>query len=133
MAEIPSPAPTSGPQTERPPPKTSDFYRVSEDLPGKFNHPDWWQRGYRTKASHPLYRTTNQTYGSRPPTVHEMPTCFNSISDKFSETATKCGMYRNNSLNTYMDKCYVSGTENCLTYYDRLKFHKSYNLRGPSE
>lgn len=29
--------------------------------------------GFRQKISNPLYRTSNQTYGSKKPTVHEMP------------------------------------------------------------
>ncbi|KAM4696582.1 piercer of microtubule wall 1 protein [Rhinophrynus dorsalis] len=113
--------------------KTCDFYRVSENLPAKFNDPDTWRRGYRTKVDNPLYRTTNQTYGSRPPTVHEMPTTFNAISDKFSEKATICGMYRNHGFNTFIEKSYVTGPDNLITYNDRLNFHRSYNMKGPSE
>ncbi|XP_020837572.1 piercer of microtubule wall 1 protein isoform X2 [Phascolarctos cinereus] len=52
--------------------KTSDYYRVSHNLPARFNNPGWFQ-GYRIKETHPVYRTSNQTYGSRAPTVHEMP------------------------------------------------------------
>ncbi|XP_053551481.1 piercer of microtubule wall 1 protein [Bombina bombina] len=133
MADDSSPAPITAQHTEPLLPKTSDFYRVTEHLPAKFNHPDQWLPGYRSKATNPLYRTSNQTYGSRPPTVHEMPTSFNAISDKFSEKAIKCGMYRNNSLNTFSDKCYVTGPDNLITYYDRLNFHKSYNTKGGSE
>ncbi|XP_045418574.1 UPF0691 protein C9orf116 homolog isoform X2 [Lemur catta] len=59
-------------EPKAPPEKTSDYYRVSEDLPVRFNNPAWF-RGYRTKKAASLYRTSNQTYGSRAPTVHEMP------------------------------------------------------------
>ncbi|XP_043326092.1 UPF0691 protein C9orf116 homolog isoform X5 [Cervus canadensis] len=62
--------PKAGPQPE----KTSDYYRVSEDLPARFNNPAWF-RGYRTKEPLSVYRTSNQAYGSRAPTVHEMPPC----------------------------------------------------------
>uniref|UniRef100_A0A803JBK7 Uncharacterized protein n=1 Tax=Xenopus tropicalis TaxID=8364 RepID=A0A803JBK7_XENTR len=58
--------------TSSDPHQTCDFYRVSESLPPKFNQPETWRRGYRY-TDNPLYRTSNQIYGSRPPTVHEMP------------------------------------------------------------
>ncbi|XP_022433663.1 UPF0691 protein C9orf116 homolog isoform X2 [Delphinapterus leucas] len=61
------------PKAKAPPEKTSDYYRVSEDLPARFNNPAWF-RGYRTKEPPSVYRTSNQAYGSRAPTVHEMPT-----------------------------------------------------------
>ncbi|KAL2782202.1 UPF0691 protein C9orf116 isoform 2 [Daubentonia madagascariensis] len=60
------------PEAKAPREKTSDYYRVSEDLPVRFNNPGWF-RGYRTKKAASLYRTSNQAYGSRAPTVHEMP------------------------------------------------------------
>lgn len=34
------------PKAKAPPEKTSDYYRVSEDLPARFNNPAWF-RGYR--------------------------------------------------------------------------------------
>ncbi|XP_077140903.1 piercer of microtubule wall 1 protein [Ranitomeya variabilis] len=113
-------------------PKTSDYYRVQPDLPARFNHPDTWRGGYRSKPGNPLYRTTNQTYGNKPPTVHEMPTTFNGVSDKFSEVATKCGMFRNHGFNTYIEKSFVTGPDNLITADDRLNFHRSYNMSGPS-
>ncbi|KAM8933796.1 piercer of microtubule wall 1 protein [Pelodytes ibericus] len=130
MSEHPNPDP---PDPEHNSPKTSDLYRVSKDLPAKFNHPETWRRGYRSKAGNPLYRTTNQTYGSKPPTVHEMPTTFNSSSSKFSDLGTECGMYRNHGLNTSTEKSYVSGPDNQITAHDRFNFHRSYNMRGPSQ
>ncbi|XP_065783164.1 piercer of microtubule wall 1 protein isoform X3 [Muntiacus reevesi] len=63
------------PKAGPPPEKTSDCYRVSEDLPARFNNPAWF-RGYRTKEPLSVYRTSNQAYGSRAPTVHEMPEIF---------------------------------------------------------
>ncbi|XP_056395597.1 piercer of microtubule wall 1 protein [Hyla sarda] len=114
------------------PPRTGDYYRVQSDLPGRFQQPETWRGGYRSRARNPLYRTTNQTYGSRPPTVHEMPTTFNGVSDKFSEAAIKCGMFRNNGLNTHIEKSYVTGTDNLITAQDHLNFHRSYNMNGPS-
>ncbi|XP_072634645.1 piercer of microtubule wall 1 protein isoform X3 [Canis lupus baileyi] len=55
-----------------PPPRTSDYYCVDENLPVRFNNPAWF-RGYGTKEPVSMYRTSNQAYGSRAPTVHEMP------------------------------------------------------------
>lgn len=34
------------PEATASPEKTSDYYRVSEDLPARFNNPAWF-RGYR--------------------------------------------------------------------------------------
>ncbi|XP_029776614.1 UPF0691 protein C9orf116 homolog isoform X3 [Suricata suricatta] len=67
-AEPPAPEPP-GPA---PPQRTSDYYRIDGDLPVRFNNPAWF-RGYGTKEAVSMYRTSNQTYGSRAPTVHEMP------------------------------------------------------------
>ncbi|MEJ1271772.1 hypothetical protein NN561_002616 [Cricetulus griseus] len=60
------------PKAKPAPEKTSDYYSVSEQLPVRFNNPGWF-RGYRTNEPVSIYRTSNQTYGSRAPTVHEMP------------------------------------------------------------
>ncbi|KAJ7418511.1 hypothetical protein WISP_58866 [Willisornis vidua] len=104
----------------------------SPELPGRFLQPAFY-RGYGQPApSHPRYRTTNQTYGSRAPTVHELPTCFHVISHKFSDHLGPSGMYRNNSLNTSLEKSHVTGTDNFITAYEHLDFHPSYNPSGPS-
>ncbi|XP_017368561.1 UPF0691 protein C9orf116 homolog isoform X2 [Cebus imitator] len=60
------------PKATAPPERTSDYYRVSAGLPGRFNNPGWF-RGYSTRKAVSVYRTSNQAYGSRAPTVHEMP------------------------------------------------------------
>ncbi|XP_034872532.1 UPF0691 protein C9orf116 homolog isoform X2 [Mirounga leonina] len=60
------------PPAPAPPQRTRDYYRVDEDLPARFNNPAWF-RGYGTKEPVSVYRTSNQAYGSRAPTVHEMP------------------------------------------------------------
>ncbi|XP_005408533.1 PREDICTED: UPF0691 protein C9orf116 homolog isoform X2 [Chinchilla lanigera] len=65
-------AEAAAPKAEACPEKTSDYYRVSEHLPVRFNNPGWF-RGYRAKEAASVYRTSNQAYGSRAPTVHEMP------------------------------------------------------------
>ena len=45
---------------------------------------DWFQ-GYNIKPVSGVYRTSNSDYGSRPPSVHTMPTKFAAKSQKFSE------------------------------------------------
>ncbi|XP_037653186.1 UPF0691 protein C9orf116 homolog [Choloepus didactylus] len=111
--------------------KTSDYYRVRENLPARFNNPGWF-RGYRTKEAASVYRTSNQAYGDRAPTVHEMPKVFYPTSSKFSQQLAAGGMYRNSTFNTSMDKSAVSGPDNYITPYDRLNFHPSYNVNKPS-
>ncbi|XP_046840278.1 UPF0691 protein C9orf116 homolog isoform X1 [Xenia sp. Carnegie-2017] len=64
-------------------------------------------QGYNTKKQHPMYMTSSMDYGSRQPTVHTMPTMFHAKNQKFSAHLSKCGMYRDHSLNTAMDKSTV--------------------------
>ncbi|XP_027043068.1 piercer of microtubule wall 1 protein isoform X2 [Pocillopora verrucosa] len=84
---------------------TSDYYRTF-NIPERFNNPDWFD-GYKTKKQHPMYMTSGMEYGSHRPTVHTMPTSFHAKSQKFSEHLGTCGMYRDQSLNTSMDKSIV--------------------------
>uniref|UniRef100_A0A8C3W613 Piercer of microtubule wall 1 n=1 Tax=Catagonus wagneri TaxID=51154 RepID=A0A8C3W613_9CETA len=119
------------PKATAPPEKTSDYYRVSEHLPARFNNPAWF-RGYRTKEPPSVYRTSNQAYGSRAPTVHEMPKVFYPNSHKFSRQLAAGGMFQNNTLNVSMEKSVVTGPDNYITSYDRLNFHPSYRVNKPS-
>ncbi|XP_004324388.1 piercer of microtubule wall 1 protein isoform X2 [Tursiops truncatus] len=119
------------PKAKSPPEKTSDYYRVSEDLPARFNNPAWF-RGYRTKEPPSVYRTSNQAYGSRAPTVHEMPKVFYPNSYKFSRQVAAGGMFQNNTFNVSMEKSIVTGPDNYITFYDRLNFHPSYRVSKPS-
>ncbi|XP_021269216.1 UPF0691 protein C9orf116 homolog [Numida meleagris] len=112
-------------------PRTSTWYRVDSALPGRFLQPSCF-RGYGQPEPHPLYRTTNQEYGRRAPTVHEVPTSFHVISHAFSDTLGQCGMYRNDGLNTSLEKSRVTGPANFITPYDTLNFHPSFNASGPS-
>ncbi|KAM6117474.1 LOW QUALITY PROTEIN: piercer of microtubule wall 1 protein [Phoenicopterus ruber ruber] len=114
-----------------PGPRTSDWYRTSPGLPGRFQQPACF-RGYGKPEPHPRYRTTNQAYGSKAPTVHEVPTSFHVTSHAFSNTLAQCGMYRNDGLNTSLEKSHVTGPDNFITAYDHLNFHPSYNPSGPS-
>ncbi|XP_078406368.1 piercer of microtubule wall 2 protein isoform X2 [Cetorhinus maximus] len=109
------------PEPEPPAPgRTSQYYRVKPGVPE------------RSKPTNPLYRTTNQTYGSQQPTVHEMPTSYFTVSQKLSEHLSKCGMYKDNGLNVGMEKSLVTGPENLITFQNRLNFHRSYLEAGPS-
>ncbi|NXD74971.1 CI116 protein, partial [Halcyon senegalensis] len=111
--------------------RPSDWNRPSPGLPARFQQPSCF-RGYGEPRPHPRYRTTNQAYGSRAPTVHEVPTSFHVTSHAFSTTLAQGGMSRDNGLNTSLEKSHVTGTGNFITAYDHLNFHPSYNPRGPS-
>ncbi|XP_028664930.1 piercer of microtubule wall 1 protein [Erpetoichthys calabaricus] len=111
--------------------KTSDVYRVSPTLPKRFQQPDCF-KGYSGKKTHPLYRTLNQDYGSKRPTIHEMPTMFHGKSQKFTKPLQHCGMYSNDGLNTFADKSYISEADILMTYKDRVKFHTYYNMKDPT-
>ncbi|XP_036757350.1 piercer of microtubule wall 1 protein [Manis pentadactyla] len=121
----------SEPTARDPPEKTSDYYRVDADLPVRFNNPAWF-RGYRTKEPISVYRTSNQAYGSRAPSVHEMPKVFYPNSSKFSRQLAAGGMFQNNTFNVHMEKSMVTGPDNYITRYDRHDFHPSYNVHKPS-
>ncbi|KAI5610372.1 UPF0691 protein C9orf116-like [Silurus asotus] len=108
---------------ENPQPKTSDFYRVGENLPKRFNNPDWF-KGY-SKKTHVLYQTTNQMYGSKKPTVHEMPTGFYGRKCKFSSHRLKTGMFRDNRFNTELERSPITGPESINVVQDRINFHRS--------
>ncbi|XP_077981042.1 piercer of microtubule wall 1 protein-like isoform X2 [Glandiceps talaboti] len=75
--------------------------KLPQEIP-QHNSEEWFE-GYEQKPQHPMYMTTNMTYGSKPPSVHTMPTSFHARTQKFSEPLGKCGMYRNKGLNTGMD------------------------------
>ncbi|XP_055516271.1 piercer of microtubule wall 1 protein-like [Leucoraja erinacea] len=123
----PKPAPEPPPS-----PRTSHYYRVKPGVPDRFEHPNIFQ-GYRSRPLNPIYRTTNQIYGSQQPTVHEMPTSYFSISRKISDDLSKCGMYKDNGFNVDLDKTLVTGPDNLVKFQDRLNFHRSYLRSGTSE
>uniref|UniRef100_A0A8B9FSF0 Chromosome 9 open reading frame 116 n=1 Tax=Amazona collaria TaxID=241587 RepID=A0A8B9FSF0_9PSIT len=112
-------------------PRTSDCYRTSAALPGRFQQPDRFC-GYGKPEPHPRYRTTNQTYGSRAPTVHEVPTSFHITPHAFTRIQGMGGPYRNCGLNTALEKSHVTGPGNFITASECLDFHPSYNPKGPS-
>ncbi|KAJ2995932.1 hypothetical protein HDV02_000283 [Globomyces sp. JEL0801] len=67
---------------------TSDVYHINGKLPMRFEEPDLWK--YDVKKQHPLYTTTTNTYGSQPPTVHDMPSTFQGQTSKFSSVTIFC-------------------------------------------
>uniref|UniRef100_A0A8C5ZG65 Piercer of microtubule wall 1 n=1 Tax=Marmota marmota marmota TaxID=9994 RepID=A0A8C5ZG65_MARMA len=119
------------PKAATPPEKTSDYYRVSPHLPVRFNNPGWF-RGYGAKEVVSLYRSSNQAYGSRAPTVHEMPKVFYPCSTKFSRHILASEKLQHSAFNVCMEKSLVTGPDNYITHCDRLNFHPSYNVRKPS-
>ena len=56
---------------------------------------------------HPLYQTSSNAYGEMHSTPASVPSTFHSKSMKFSQHLGVCGMYRNQSLNTAMDRSKV--------------------------
>ncbi|NXB59716.1 CI116 protein, partial [Struthidea cinerea] len=102
-----------------------------QEVPRRFQELTFY-RGYGRPPAHPRFRTTNQSYGSRAPTVHELPNSFNILSHKFSDHLGKIGMVRNESLNTSLEKSHCTGPDTLITAYEHLDFHPSYNPSGPS-
>lgn len=63
--------------------------------------------GNQRKDKHPAFRTSNSDYGLLPPNAHTVPQTYFPRSNEFSTVLAKCGMYRNYSLNTGVDKSNV--------------------------
>ncbi|XP_032829070.2 piercer of microtubule wall 1 protein [Petromyzon marinus] len=108
---------------------THEFYRVSPHLPRRFDEPHLLH-AYGSKPTHPVYRTSNQAYGRRAPTVHEMPTVFRGRSQDFSTHLGQCGMYRNRGLNTAVDRSSVAaaaggGSLAVSARHQRIAFHEA--------
>ncbi|KAK3566169.1 hypothetical protein QTP86_028435 [Hemibagrus guttatus] len=109
--------------------KTSEVYRVNENLPKRFNNPDCF-KGYSKKTVHPLYQTTNQTYGSKRPTVHEMPTSFYGSRRQFSDHILKSGTFRDNGFNTSLEKSQITRPNTINMLHDRIILHHLYHTAG---
>ncbi|XP_066541143.1 piercer of microtubule wall 2 protein isoform X2 [Hoplias malabaricus] len=54
-----------------------------------------------------LYRTTASEYGLHPPSFESSPCSYIPMSQAFSQHLGMCGMYRNHSLNTSVDRSRV--------------------------
>lgn len=57
---------------------------------------------------------------------------FYAKSNAFSRQLAAAGMFQNNSFSVFMEKSVVTGADNHITSYDRLNFHRSYNVSRPS-
>ncbi|NXC49497.1 CI116 protein, partial [Penelope pileata] len=106
-----------------PGPRTASWYRVSPALPGRFQQPSCF-RGYGAPA-------VSVQHTSFLPLLLSQ-TSFHVTSHAFSNTLAQCGMYRDDGLNTALEKSHVTGPANFITPYDTLNFHPSYNVSGPS-
>ncbi|CAB0003644.1 unnamed protein product [Nesidiocoris tenuis] len=54
----------------------------------------------KTPKDHPMYMTTTYlTYGYFPPTMETVPKSYYPLSQKFTESISNFGVYRNHSLN----------------------------------
>ncbi|XP_053180712.1 piercer of microtubule wall 1 protein [Scomber japonicus] len=109
--------------------QTCDVYRTDPNLPPRFNKP-YCFHGYSQKISNPLYRTSNQTYGSRRPTVHEMPTQFKGTTRQFSEAMLQSGMYRDHGFNTSVERSRVMAATATLS--NRVNLHHYYHYGNQS-
>ncbi|KAM7415421.1 hypothetical protein PAMA_017776 [Pampus argenteus] len=78
---------------------------------------------FSQKICNPLYRTSNQVYGSRRPTVHEMPTSFKGTTCQFSELMLHSGMYQDHGFNTSVERSQVTAA--MATLNKRVKLRKA--------
>merc|ERR1719427_103686 len=56
-------------------------------------------------------------YGENAPSVHTVPTRYKPRSQAFSSHLAQSGMYRNRSLNTHIEKSFVSGVANSASAF----------------
>lgn len=64
--------------------------------------------------------------------MYEVPVSYHVTSHAFSDSLAQRGMYRNDGLNTSLEKSRVTGPANFITPRDTLDFHPSYKVGGPS-
>jgi len=82
------------------------------------------------KAHHPLYQTSASNYGELMPSSDTAPSTFHGKSQRFSQHLGVCGMYRNHSLNTSMDKSKVYDHPRmwmCYKYFSQINCSVVYN------
>ncbi|KAL9893594.1 UPF0691 protein C9orf116 [Glossina fuscipes] len=64
-------------------------------------------KGYGVETDqNTMYRTCNSEYGYYAPNAYTIPSRYFPLSQKFSNELHRCGMYRNFSLNTHMDRSF---------------------------
>uniref|UniRef100_A0A1Q3FTC6 Uncharacterized protein n=1 Tax=Culex tarsalis TaxID=7177 RepID=A0A1Q3FTC6_CULTA len=93
--------------------KISEHGVTEKDISNEFSLPKRFESPYLFKGYgnqkedlNPIYRTSNSDYGYYPPCPHTVPHKYFPKSHKFTGHLYKCGMFRNYSLNTSMDRPY---------------------------
>lgn len=82
--------------------------KPSLPLPERFKQPELWQTV--AAPQHPLYRTSSQSYGQRPPAIQELPSKYFGNSHTFTNTFAG-GMARDFGLNTSISRSRVIGSK----------------------
>ncbi|KAJ3596617.1 hypothetical protein NHX12_003021 [Muraenolepis orangiensis] len=60
----------------------------------------------------PWFKTTSSEYGALRPTSGSSPCTYHPLSQAFSKDLGQCGMYRDNSFNTSLDRSRVQDCPN---------------------
>jgi len=87
--------------------RTCDHYPIEENLPCRFNNPDWFKGYGSDRPTHPFYVTTGEDYGRFGPTPHTMTQRYYPRNCGFTNLLGRTGMYRNRTLNTNAHKTKV--------------------------
>ncbi|XP_057227513.1 piercer of microtubule wall 1 protein [Malurus melanocephalus] len=105
---------------------------VNAEVPRRFQELTLYSGYGQPPVAHPRFRTSNQTYGNKAPTVHELPNSYHPLSHTFSNHLGKIGMSRRHGLNTAVETSHCTGSDTFITAYEHMDFHPSYNPNGPS-
>ncbi|XP_052890125.1 piercer of microtubule wall 1 protein [Anopheles moucheti] len=90
---------------------TADIYK-GLSLPKRIDSPyQFTGYGSQQDGRNPIYRTSNADYGYYPPCPHTVPHKYFPKSHKFTGHLYQCGMFRNYSLNTAVDRPYCKFNE----------------------
>ncbi|XP_055386937.1 piercer of microtubule wall 1 protein [Condylostylus longicornis] len=88
-------------EIEKPIVRTSEIYiDAVKNLPHRFEYPHMMTGyGVQNCNSNGFYKTTNSDYGWYRPNQHTVPHKYFPKGQKFSNSLTRCGMYKNHTLN----------------------------------